>query len=85
MSSLYKPNPANDTRWFVIKDNIRFRMKVLGATFSGFTHTYKTISYELKYDHLDQVQVIEADKFKQLINEGLVQPDYNTAGSLIWE
>jgi hypothetical protein len=62
-------NPALNTRWCIKKDGLLFQFTIVGIWGSGFLNNYRVTSYEVQYDHIDKIQVIPAEKIKELITE----------------
>jgi hypothetical protein len=84
MISHYRINPALATRWYVVKNGLKYRMRIAGTYFTGVAQSFVITAYEIKYDHKAEVQVIDAEVFSKHIDDGLVKPDYNDAGQLVY-
>lgn len=65
---------TQDSRWAVRKDNKIFKFQVIGIWYKGSYETTRAVSYELKYEHIEEVQLIEAEKLESLINNKNVIP-----------
>jgi len=61
-------NPALDTRWTIWKDGKEFHLTIKGIVSNGFRDNYRVISYSVKYDHLEPIQSVPAQKIYELIN-----------------
>lgn len=62
-----------------------FRIQVLYVNSTGIGHRYQILSYGIQYDHKQGVQEIDARLFLNHIKMGVVKPDWNSIGSLIWD
>jgi len=67
-------NPALNSRWATEKGGLLFQFTIDGLWSSGAGDRFRVISYDIKYDHLDQIQTIPADKMEQFINEKIINP-----------
>jgi hypothetical protein len=85
MSGHCNINPALNTRWMTEKQGKIFRIQVLYVNSTGVGDRYQILSYGIQYDHKEGAQEIEADLFRHHIKMGVVRPDWNSIGSLIWE
>lgn len=82
-TSQYSVNPARGTRWSIKKGSKLFCFTVISTISTGYAHCYDIQSYELKYDHLEAVQVVPAHTLLELIDNKTVLPYYNENGSLL--
>ncbi|WP_316743389.1 hypothetical protein [Pedobacter antarcticus] len=62
-------NPAIGSRWTTEKDGKVFSITIDGMWSSGAGENFEVHSYDLKYDHLEQLQNISAERMEQLIRE----------------
>jgi|GEM_PF-5244969 len=85
MSSQFSPNPALNTRWCIEKDGKIFHLEVIGLYCTGAADKFKLIPYELKYEHKEITQRVQAEDFLNHIKMGVVKPDWSTTGSLMSE
>jgi len=60
-------NPAIGTRWYTEKNGKPFYLVVNGIIATGVRDTFQVISYELKYDHLEKLQIVPAAKMLDFI------------------
>ena len=67
-------NPALNSRWTTEKGGKLFQFTIDGLWSSGAGDRFKVISYDIKYDHLDQIQSIPAEKMEYFINDKIINP-----------
>jgi len=63
-------NPALHSIWTIAKDGKIFTFSIVGIWGAGVRDAYRVLNYELKYDHLDAIQQVPAEKLTTLIQSG---------------
>lgn len=76
-------NPALYTRWFIEKESKIFRLTIAGIICTGSKDNFKIISYQLKYDHTNEVQDMLRERVFELINGKIMRPDCDEEGSMM--
>lgn len=61
-------NPATGSRWSTEKGGKIFYITINGMWAVGSGDRFKVLSYDLKYDHLVEIQNMPADRMEQLIS-----------------
>lgn len=67
-------NPARDSRWYTIKDGKTYQITIEGIWARGVKEHYQVVAYDLKYDHLAEIQTIPVEKMNQLLQDKILNP-----------